>query len=161
MTIQHNSIITPKPTPALLEEMEEYWDITLPQDYRNFIMEYNGGVPIEYAFFLSDGRERDVNRFLCVLDEPDDHPDGWYDINVVESPISWRLTSNPDLVGMDLLPIADLFFGNYLCLDFRKDRANPTVCIWEHEESDDYSPVTYPVADNFTEFLGMLTLPEE
>ena len=32
-----------------------------------------------------------------------------------------RLTSNEDLIGCELLPIAELFAGDYLCLDFTKN----------------------------------------
>ncbi len=82
---------------------------------------------------------------------------GIYDIAVVLSQIDTRLTDNPDLEGDELIPIASLFAGNYLCFDFTKDGENPSICIWDHEESDKFQPVTYKVADSFSEFIEMLS----
>ncbi len=82
---------------------------------------------------------------------------GIYDIAVVLSQIDTRLTDNPDLEGDELIPIASLFAGNYLCLDFTKDGENTSICIWDHEESDEFQPVTYKVADSFSEFIEMLS----
>ena len=161
MTIQNNSIALPLPSAELLTERESCWRVTLPNDYRNFIMKFNGGIPTECAFFPPNSRERNIERFLCILENYQDHPLGWYDIDVVDAQIGEYLTDTPDELGVGLLPIADLFFGNYLCLDFRKSRVNPTVCIWDHEGADVFSPAPFQVANNFTEFLRMLTLPEE
>lgn len=81
---------------------------------------------------------------------------GWYDIAVVLSQIDTRLTDNPDLMGDELIPIAELFAGDYICLDYRDSKTEPSICVWAHEESDVFSPTTYWVADNFSEFLEML-----
>ena len=160
MRISFNSVIRPKPTPALIKEMEEYWRVTLPEDYRKFIMTYNGCIPKDCVFTCPNGRESCIARFLCLLSPPDDHPLGDFDINVVESRIYDRLTDNPDLLGVDLLPIATILgFGDLLCLDFRKDRANPSVCALFLKESRPYDPVSYPVAENFSQFLSLLRIP--
>jgi len=55
-----------------------------------------------------------------------------------------------------VLPIAELLGGDYLCLDFREDNEAPDVCVWDHEESDDFEPVTYRVAGSFSELAEML-----
>jgi len=54
-----------------------------------------------------------------------------------------------------MLPIAALFAGNFLCLDYRKSQ-NPSVCVWFHEESDDFKPYTKKVTDTFAQFLDLL-----
>ena len=47
--------------------------------------------------------------------------------------------------------------GNlYVCLDYRKSKEKPSICVWSHEESEDFAPVTYKVADTFSEFVEML-----
>lgn len=47
MTIQDNTIIQPIPTDELLAEKERKWRLVLPADYRNFVVNYNGGIPNE------------------------------------------------------------------------------------------------------------------
>lgn len=89
---------------------------------------------------------------MCILDDIENNSKGNYDIDVVFSQIGERLTDNEDLLGAEVLPIASVFGGDFVCLDFRTDKNNPSVCVWSHEESGDFKPVTYNVADNLTEF---------
>ncbi len=156
MNIKPDTIIYPLPDEKLIGELEEYGELSLPKDYKEFIMNFGGGEPIEQSF-IHKGHDYAIIRFLCLLDDPDAAGElGWYDIEVTESQIGERLTENEDLIGVEILPIAELFAGDLLCLDFRKTPDAPTVCIWYHEESEDFAPVTSTVAKSFTEFLGML-----
>lgn len=155
MTIQENSIIQPIPSEELIKEKEKRWRITLPEDYKDFILKYNGCIPNEKTFEL-EGRDYVVTRFLCILKDVKDNQNGWYDISVVESQLGERLTENEDLIGIEVLPIAELFAGDYLCLDFKNVMDSPTVCVWNHEESGDFDPSTYKVADSFSKFVEML-----
>ena len=68
-----------------------------------------------------------------------------------------RLSDNPDLIGAKLLPIATLFAGDFVCLDFKKSKENPCICVWSHEESEEDVPVTYFVSNSFEEFVRILT----
>ncbi len=158
MTIKENTVIEPRPSEELIAEKERVWRLKLPEDYRNFIMEFNGGEPVERVFDF--GKNKNVNhviiRFLCILDDANIGPDGWFDISVVDAQIGERLTDNEDVIGIDVLPIAELFAGDYLCLDFRKDGNAPEVCVWFHEESGDFGPALYKVAISFSEFIEML-----
>lgn len=54
------------------------------------------------------------------------------------------------MIGVDILPIAILFAGDFLCLDFCESRNNPRfVCgIMKIRELD---PISYHVADIFEE----------
>ena len=124
----------------------------MPADYKKFIVNYNGGIPNEKSFECNRHRYA-VTRFLCVLKDVKNMKNGWYDIGVVESKIGERLTDNEDLIGIEVLPIVELFAGDYICLDYRKNKENPSVCVWSHEESEDFAPVTYKVADTFSEFI--------
>ncbi|MNP80048.1 SMI1 / KNR4 family protein [compost metagenome] len=56
---------------------------------------------------------------------------------------------------MNVVPIAALFSGDYLCLDCRGTE-EPAVVIWYHEESEEFSPVTQKVAPTISEFFEML-----
>lgn len=155
MTIQYNTVIQPTPSAEFLVEKERKWRLVLPTDYREFLEKYNGGIPEERSFEIK-GNQYAINRFLCVLKNVNESPYGWYDISVVESQIGERLTDNQDLVGIEVLPIAELYAGDYICLDFRENKDAPFVCLWSHEESGEFSPVTYRIADTFSTFIGML-----
>ena len=155
MTIKEDTIVYPTPDEALIADNEDYWRQVLPEDYKNFIMKYNGGEPEEKTFFCHNHYYA-LLRFLCMLRDPQASPYGYHDIDVVDTQIGERLTANGDLVGAEVLPIGALFAGDYLCLDFREDKNNPSVCVWSHEESGPLDPTTYRVADSFTDFINML-----
>lgn len=143
------------PSEELLAEREKKWRVVLPIDYREFIVTYNGGIPNEKSFTYNK-HEYTIKRFLYILKNIQESPYGWYDISVVESQIGERLTDNEDLIGVEVLPIAELLTGDYVCLDYRKNKEKPCICVWSHKESRDFAPVTYKVSDTFSEFVEML-----
>ncbi|MCU7744059.1 SMI1/KNR4 family protein [Priestia sp. YIM B13446] len=159
MKIKRDTVVKPLPSAGLIKKHEKFWRLTLPNSFLNFIKE-NNGVKVEEATFECNNRGYALERFLCIVDDIENHPKGIYDIDVVFSQIGERLTDNEDLLGAEVLPIASVFAGDFVCLDFRTDKNNPSVCIWSHEESGEFEPVTYNVADNFTEFLNGLYEPK-
>lgn len=156
MKIEEGTVINPIPTEELLVEKERKWRLSLPKDYKEFILQYNGGVPRDNSFNCNSHRYA-ITRFLCILKNVKQGTGGWYDISVVESQIGERLTDNEDLIGIEVLPIAELFSGDYLCLDFRENKLHPSICVWSHEESREFEPVTYFVSNDFASFLELLT----
>ncbi|KEZ52455.1 SMI1/KNR4 family protein [Metabacillus indicus] len=155
MKIKHNTIVKPLPTDELIKKHEKFWRLKLPESFLRFIKE-NNGAEIDDGTFEYSNRGYAVERFLCMLDDIEDNPNGIYDIDVVFTQIGERLTDNEDLLGAEVLPIASIFAGDFVCLDYRADKNNPSVCIWSHEESGEFDPVTYKVADSFSEFLNIL-----
>lgn len=155
MKIEMKSEILPKLNEQIIQREEKMWRIELPSDYRQFLLKTNGGVPQKREFKFNN-HEYMIISFLCILEDTEHNEFGVYDIDVVLSQIEERLTDNEDLVGCELLPIAELFAGDYLCLDFKENKDNPSICIWDHEESGELEPVTYKVADTFSEFVTML-----
>ena len=154
MKIKTDSVL-PIPSDRRIRWFEESYRVTLPKDYKQFIKESNGAVP-ETNVFEYAGHEYLVERFLCLLDKPrEENVYGWYDLTSVLTQLDERLIDDEDLIGMNIIPIAALFAGDFVCLDFRNIE-NPSIVIWLHEESDELSPVTKKVAENFTEFLNML-----
>ena len=138
-----------------IRKIEEYSKISFPSSYIEFIKQYNVGIPTTNEF-LCDKHWYAIERFLGFVNEYKTSPLGDYDVAVVLSQIDTRLTDNPDLVGDELIPIASLFAGDYVCLDFKENKDNPSICVWDHERSDEFEPVTYKVADTFSEFVTML-----
>lgn len=155
MPQQNQLIIYPLPTDALLQEREVTWKVRLPDDYKNFIMRKNGFRPSKNLFSLTN-RSFLIERFLCVLENTKDNPLGMYDIDVVMSQLDERLFVHEDILGFELIPIAALFGGDFVCLNYVEDSQNPSICIWYHEESYELEPAIELVANNFTEFLEML-----
>ena len=155
MLQQDQSIIYPLPTDALLQEREIEWKVQLPEDYKKFIMRKNGFRPSKNLFSLTN-RSFLIERFLCVLENTKDNPLGVYDIDVVMSQLDERLFVHEDILGFELVPIAALFGGDFLCLNYIEEPENPRICIWYHEESYELEHAIEFVANNFTEFLDML-----
>ncbi|EJR81960.1 MULTISPECIES: SMI1/KNR4 family protein [Bacillus] len=155
MKIKQDTIVKPLPSEELIKKHENFWRLKLPGSFLDFIKVYNGA-EVEEATFVCDNRSYAIERFLCMLDDIENNPKGIYDIDVVFSQIEERLTDNEDLLGAEVLPIASIFAGDFVCLDFRENKENPSVCVWSHEESGEFEPVFYKIVDNFTEFLEVL-----
>lgn len=129
--------------------------IKFPDSYIEFIKKYNVGVPVTNEFVV-DNHSYAIDRFLGFINEYKTSPFVDYDIAVVLSQIDTRLTDNSDLIEDELIPIASLFAGDYICLDFKDNNENPSICIWSHEESEEFAPVIYKVANTFLDFIEML-----
>ena len=152
---QNQSIIYPLPTDALLLEREVVWRVKLPDDYKEFIKKENGVIPSK-RYFHFEHNEKVIDRFLAILAISGEKPEEVYDIGVVSTQLEGRIVFDEDYVGMQLIPIAALFGGDFVCLNYIEDPENPSMCIWYHEESYELEPAIEFVADSFTEFLAML-----
>ena len=155
MPQQDQSIIYPLPTDALLQEREVAWKVRLPEDYKEFIKNENGLIPSKRYFHFGNN-EKVIDRFLAILAISGEKPEEVYDIGVVSTQLEGRIVFDEDYVGMQLIPIAALFGGDFVCLNYVKDSENPSICIWYHEESYEIEPAIELVANNFAEFLDML-----
>lgn len=69
---------------------------------------------------------------MCIVDDIEENLRGMYDIDVVISQIEDRLIENEELLGVEIIPIAVLFAGDFLCLDYREQKDEPIVCICSH-----------------------------
>ena len=152
---QNQSIIYPLPTDALLQEREVAWRVKLPDDYKEFIKNENGLIPSKRYFHFGNN-EKVIDRFLAILAISGEKAEEDYDIGVVSTQLEGRFVFDEDYVGMQLIPIAALFGGDFLCLNYAEEAEHPSICIWYHEESYELEPAIEFVANNFTEFLAML-----
>lgn len=155
MTQKEQTIISPMPTDALLHEREVAWRVKLPDDYKEFIKKENGIIPSK-RYFHSGNNEKVIDRFLAILAISGEKTEEAYDIGVVSTQLEGRIVFDEDNVGMQLIPIAALYGGDFLCLNYVEDPDNPNICIWYHEESYELEPAIEFLANNFTEFLAML-----
>ena len=143
------------PTDALLHEREVVWRVKLPDDYKEFIKKENGLIPSKRYFHFGNN-EKVIEHFLAILAISGEKAEEAYDIGVVSTQLEGRIVFDEDYVGMQLIPIAALFGGDFVCLNYIEDPKNPSICIWYHEESYELEPAIEFVANNFTEFLAML-----
>lgn len=135
---------------------EKTYRIILPIEYVEVLRVGNGAVPLS-PIFDQNGKKRLIERMLCLLDNPrDDQKNGWADITVVMTQLDSRLIDNEDLIGMNVIPFAALFGGDFLCLDYRANPRSPVIAVWEHENSDDFRPCLETVATSFTQFYDLL-----
>lgn len=148
-------MIYPLPTDALLQEREVAWKVRLPEDYKEFIKNENGLIPSKRYFHFRHN-EKVIDRFLAILAISGEKSEEAYDIGVVSTQLEGRIVFDEDSVGMQLIPIAALFGGDFLCLNYAEEAEHPSICIWYHEESYELEPAIEFVANNFTEFLAML-----
>ena len=155
MPQQDQSVIYPLPTDALLQEREVAWKVRLPEDYKEFIKKENGLIPSKRYFHFGNN-EKVIEHFLAILAISGEKAEEAYDIGVVSTQLEGRIVFDEDYVGMQLIPIAALFGGDFVCLNYIEDPENPSMCIWYHEESYELEPAIEFVADSFTEFLAML-----
>ncbi|AFO57614.1 MULTISPECIES: SMI1/KNR4 family protein [unclassified Natrinema] len=144
----------PPVTEEELESLETALGGELPEAYREFLREYNGGKPREASFEFADpldGRSgASVNDFLGIRDDSRDI-EACYD--VVEHWI-------PD----GLCPIAEGSGGDLVLLSIREDSEGEVFYI-DHElpgerpfdgSAGDYPENTTRLAESFDDFLALL-----
>ena len=132
----------PTLTEAALTDCESKLGVTLPPDYRSFLLRYNGGRPSP-----------------DVVDVPDD-PQAPTDIQVffgVGRQKGSDLVENYEWLqelgeGIEMLPIATDSFGNFFCL--RLSGAGEASVVYRSVVES--VATTYKVAKTFADFLNAI-----
>lgn len=136
--------------PARVAMLEAKLGTRLPDDYREFLLEHNGGrpKPAEFVFARRTGPYTDslVDWFLALYDG--EHSN-------LETVCGWLVNRVPD----NLLPIAIDPFGNFVLLGLAGEHRGK-VYFWDHENEPirqpDWSNIDL-IADSFDAFLRGLT----
>ena len=131
-----------------LHAYERQLGVELPQDYRDFLLEKNGGYPEPGALAIPGTSDvTQVSRFLALDGEL------WDDLEVYRDRYEGR-------VPPGWLPIGYDGFGNLLLLGMIAANRG-FIAFWNHElESDDPAEATLalvPLCAGFTAFLGLLS----
>lgn len=132
-----------------LSRLERQLGATLPDDYRRFMLEFNGGrpEPSGFVFATGGGKSDSAVRYFLTLDEREER-----------YTIQQFLNQYRDRIPPNTLPIACDSFGNLVLLD-AGDRASGAVCFWDHEkenaEESTWDNVVV-VAPSFSTFLSAL-----
>lgn len=139
-----------------LDSLEVKYAIKFPQEYRDFLLKYNGGRPnpskfhyLEVSGPYTDSR---VDRFLAIYDGEYDNFEWMYTTLKIKQV---RMPSN-------LVPIASDPFGNQICISVSGNDTG-AVYFWDHEKEQDPRLGLPPTSDNvflvarsFNDFLSIL-----
>ena len=120
----------------IIESVEHSWQITLPDDYKQVALKYDGGYPNPNHFKV--GEKVEIFNNLISLDE--NECDNIYEI----------LEDLQNRLGDQLIPFAEDGFGNVLCFDYSADKS---VVFWNHEKNyNDFKEATF-VCSSFSSLI--------
>jgi len=158
MSIVKESIVSPLPDDKDIKKLEGYFRVQFPNEYKEFLKIYNSCEISDSTPLRALNKRCQIHRFLGVIKDFREHPYGEYDIGCCETFLreQGRNFYSEDIIDSELIPIAKLAWGDYLCLNFHYDKNNPSVDFLDYEESYECDPVTSKIVDNFKEFIKML-----
>jgi hypothetical protein len=156
---QVNKRLPPAP-PEGLERLEALLSNKLPDDYRYFLINCNGGYIGGRFWFLGknpDGRDDDAGVH---------HIGGFRDESYFS--LFWARDCYDGRIPRALLWIADDPFGNAICLGIA-DPYYGKIYFWDHENEPDMewngdvetAGNVVLISNSFTEFVGGLREPDE
>lgn len=133
-----------------IDEFERNIGVSLPGQYRQFLLEVRGGFP---------------SRDWAPFDEGGDYISHFYGL---KSDVAWKMLDygirefgSPSETGY--LPVAICNGGNYFLLRIRDPEVG-SVFFWDHDE-EDFEPPSfeslYRVGSTFDEFTASLELPPD
>lgn len=102
-----------------LRTFEKLVGAPLPPDYRQYLIDHNGGMPKNTSFKIGKENSRLHNMF-GINDGPDFQN------------MEWNYDIFKDRIPKKILPIGDDPFGNLICLGIAKD-VYDKVFFWDHE----------------------------
>lgn len=142
----------PPLTEIQIDRLERHLGMSLPKNYRSFLLRYNGGRP-DPAFVPI--RDFDRSPFGAI------HFFFGVSRTVQSNNLDWNLRTYRGRMPSELLPIAGDELGNGICLAVAGTNAG-CVYFWDHD--DEHSPPTYGnlylIASSFEEFLDSIYLED-
>ncbi|MED0874627.1 MULTISPECIES: SMI1/KNR4 family protein [Bacillus cereus group] len=126
-----------------IKQFEQEYNVTLPKQYVDFLLEYNGGFPQESSFKISDDEgESLVNKF--------------YGIGDMKSNLGKVFEVLEGEIPEDFISIANDPAGNEILLGVNGDFQGK-VYFWIHDiEPEDEMDNMFILADSFVEFFNNL-----
>ncbi|WP_430535384.1 SMI1/KNR4 family protein [Listeria rocourtiae] len=127
-----------------IEAFESKHGLHLPQEYKAFLLEFNGGYPEKSNFIISDDEGVSlVNKFYGIGEESGDLGETF---EILEGEI-------PD----GFISIADDPAGNEICIGTEKSKYKEKVYFWRHDmESDSEMDNMFLLAEDLQTFLNKL-----
>jgi hypothetical protein len=146
-------IVNPNPFGSLsqikLSEFEKKNKLHLPDDYREFLLLYNGGQPKPSFFWIEPKIDGSCVNLLYGLHDDPTH----YSIDTYAGSERYGI---PDT----MLPIGEDGVGNYICLGISSNNYS-IIYFLDHDEHPFNEPNSLDgitqLSNTFTEFLSSLT----
>jgi len=153
MAVGFERALPPAP-PGAIETVEARLEITLPDDYKEFLRRHNGGY-VESNFFPAGGGCGHV-RYLYSAGPNDDE---YVDDLEGAARRYWPPSRPGDPIDPSFLPIGEEDLGNVICLKVGGEDYG-AVYFWDHELAVSVGPYTH-LADSFSEYFEGLRPIEE
>jgi len=137
-------MITDAGSPLTAEELEKFeahLQVRLPEEYRRFLLEYNGGRPEPNLFTFQDQEDGSDCHYLLGLNGTDG-----FDLRPF-------IETHKDRLPAGLFTIAYDSLGNLICLSTRKEDAGK-IYFWDHQTHGKQGQAPTLVAENFETFLN-------
>jgi len=136
-----------------LHEFESKFQIHLPNDYKEFMLRSNGGIPVDGWIFnyVEDGdSNRSVIRDFLVIYKEESKVNVYDDLAR-----AYIAIQNEQSAPQNYLPIATDPGGNIIFLNAGKDK-NGEVYFGNHEWEDDETGYIFMslIANSFSEFIN-------
>ena len=147
---------------TLIKSFEEKFDITLPKDYKSFMLENNGGESDKdwifdfYDNVIQKNNSSVIRSFFRIYENKNEEI--VYDDLEKICKIMW----NECTISPKTLPIADDPGGNVICISLNEeDYGTVYFANHEYEDSDTGYLFMSKIALSFTEFINKIYIDEE
>lgn len=134
-----------------IQKIENQLNIHFPQEYINFMMEHNGGRPVEHLVLSFEEKDPETNKLF-------DNSFDIHSFNKLEDiPSFYENLVSAEVIPKNYYSIADDSCGNeiLLCLDGSENHGK--LFFGNHELYNlDESWVLSKLADSFNEFIKLL-----
>jgi len=138
-----------------IEKIERLYEVDLPLDYKEFLLEYGG-------CFIKENRMYQPIEVTPVTPEDGfDSIGGFYGITNNAYGIEPIIQTYKDVLGNIVLPIADADGGDLICIGLR-GKYRGKIYFWYHEGeiSNDENEYYYLIANSFEEFISKFSFHE-
>jgi len=126
-----------------LQQFEKLVGSELPLDYRQMLLDQNGGEPENGIFQIDDGDQTNLKRLYSLRTGKHDS-------------LEVQLLRMQGILSPDAIAIGVDAFGNKVCLYVKGERRGQ-VWFWDHEEEEDTTPtVLLFVHRTYKEFIESL-----
>ena len=123
----------------IIKSVEHRLQITLPDDYKQVALKYDGGYPNPNHFKV----ERKIEIFNNLISLDENEYNNIYEI----------LEDLQTRIGDQLIPFAEDGFGNVLCFDYSAEKS---IVFWNHEKNyDKFKEATF-VCSSFSSLIESL-----
>lgn len=137
-------------TEADIQQVEQEINVRFPDQYRQFILQYNGGRPIPNVFMIPDdripGQSSMLDWFYCI------------DLSDEYNHLLRNLDVFRDRMPSDCVPIGCDPGGNQICLIVSGAQTGK-IYFWDHEEEADEGEIPtyrnmYLIAESIDDLLN-------